>query len=398
MKNRQYWKGLATGLLVSSVIFAAGILGYRNADQSKGTVLESSEHRAKIIALEQLIDAYYLGEKDEEKLADGMYKGLVSGLGDPFSRYYTAEEYSDESADSHGSYEGIGVSMTDAPDGGALIVMCYEGGPAERAGLLPGDIISAINGTDCLTLTLEQISEMCRNSGGNSVELTILRGEDSEELLFDVPIENVELLSVYGEMLEDHIGYIRIEEFKGVTARQYSETYAMLASQGMEKLIVDLRNNPGGYVSQVCDVLREILPEGLIVYTEDKDGVREEERCDGAHYIGMPLAVLVNDKSASAAEIFAGAVQDYGIGTIIGEKTFGKGVVQSIRTFRDGSAVKLTNSHYYTPLGHDINGEGITPDLEIQLEEDVILASGQSHDNDTQLQAAVRVVSAQKVV
>ena len=204
----------------------------------------------------------------------------------------------------------------------------------------------------------------------------------------------MELPSVFHEMLDDQIGYIRITEFKGVTCEQYREAFQNLDEQEMKRLIVDLRDNPGGLLDSVCEILREILPEGLIVYTEDKDGNREEQTCDGKNELQIPLAVLVNENSASASEISAGAVQDYGIGTIVGTTTYGKGVVQSIRQLSDGSAIKLTIANYYTPKGNNINKIGIKPDIEVSLDTSLLNKDKDeiTHEEDNQLQEAIKAV------
>ena len=224
--------------------------------------------------------------------------------------------------------------------------------------------------------------------------LTVHREDTENAMDIKVSVTDVELPSVFSEMLEDNIGYIRITQFTGVTVEQYQEAFDDLKKKGMEKLIVDLRDNPGGLLDSVCDILRKILPEGLIVYTEDKEGNREEEKCDGKNELQMPLAVLVNESSASASEIFAGAVQDYGIGTIVGTTTYGKGVVQSIRQLSDGSAIKLTIANYYTPKGNNINKIGIKPDIEVSIDTSLLNKNKDeiTHDEDNQLQEAIKAV------
>ncbi|MDO4306608.1 MAG: S41 family peptidase [Eubacteriales bacterium] len=392
MKNSEYWKGVLTGILGTAVVVAGGWLGYVRAIPENTGVLSDRAHVQKLEYMESLIDEYYLEEKDEEKLAEGVYTGLIYGLGDPYSRYYTAEEYEEENSSTEGAYVGIGILMQKNPEGGVVIVQCYEGGPGEAAGLLVGDIISAVDGEDITELPVSDVADKVKNSGNDSVTLTIHREDELEPVEITVPITDVELPSVFHEMLDNHVGYIRISEFKGVTYDQYMTAFTDLCGQGMEKLVVDLRSNPGGLLTSVCDILNEILPEGLIVYTEDKYGNREEERSSGENTLEMPLAVLVNESSASASEIFAGAVQDYGIGTIVGTTTYGKGVVQSIRKLSDGSAVKLTVSNYYTPNGNNINKVGITPDVEEKLDTDLLNKEEISHEEDNQLQAALKAL------
>ena len=231
---------------------------------------------------------------------------------------------------------------------------------------------------------------MIRESDKDSVTLTIQRDEETKEI--KVEIRDVEIQTVSHEMLDDETGYIRISEFSEVTSNQYKKAFEDLQDKGMKKLVVDLRDNPGGLLTAVCDVLRQILPEGLIVYTEDKNGKKEEEKCDGKSELAMPLAVLVNGGSASASEIFAGAVKDYGIGTIVGTTTYGKGVVQTIQPLSDGSAVKITIAKYFTPKGNDINKKGIAPDVEAELSEDSTDWTELTHEEDTQLQAALKEI------
>ena len=390
MKAKSFFAGMAAGILAAAVIVASGYLGMRHAERSGEGVLDDPAHVQKIETLEQLIDEYYLNEKDEEQLAEGLYRGLIYGLGDPYSRYYTSEEYSQENDSSQGSYEGIGVVMQKNQDGSILVVECYENAPGEKAGLLAGDMILSVDGQETTGMELSEIVNLIKEEGKTHTVLTVRRPETEEIKEIDVPITSVELPSVYSEMLDETTGYIRLTEFKGVTYRQYMDAFTGLERQGMEKLVIDLRNNPGGYVDTVCDILREILPEGVIVYTEDKNGKREEEYCEGNHPIRIPLVVLVNENSASSSEIFAGAVQDYGAGLIIGTETYGKAVVQSIRSFPDGSAVKLTVSKYFTPLGHDINEVGIEPDVKVELDEGATYSPSMSREEDVQLQAAIR--------
>ena len=291
-----------------------------------------------------------------------------------------------------GSYEGIGIVLQKNSGGGVKVVLCYEGGPGKEAGLKEDDIISAIDGEDITDMALGEVVSLIKDSEKEKVTLTVHREEEEEPLEIIVPVTDVELPSVFYEMLDDRTGYMQITEFTGVTYNQYMEAFADLTDSGMESLVVDLRGNPGGLLNSVCDILRQILPEGLIVYTEDKYGNREEETCDGENPLKIPLAVLVNENSASASEIFAGAVQDYGVGTIVGTNTYGKGIVQAIRTLTDGSAVKLTVSRYYTPKGNDIHKVGIAPDIPVELDVNLLAKDEISHEEDNQLQKALEVL------
>lgn len=385
MKHGTYVKGVATGVILT-VLAGGGIkaVQYCRSDE----ILSDLAFTQKIKYLENMIDEEYLGEISTDKLEEGVYAGLIYGLGDVYSRYYTKDEYEQESVTTEGSYVGIGVAMQKYTAGGVQIVECYKGSTAEEAGVKVDDVITAINGEDITDTELQDVVSMIKDNEDKDVVLTVQRkGEDTQEIT--VKVSNVELPSVFGEMLDENTGYIQITEFKGVTVEQYEEVFADLKEQGMERLVVDLRDNPGGLLNVVCDILRDILPEGLIVYTEDKNGNRSEETCDGKNPLDMPLAVLVNGNSASASEIFAGAVKDYGLGTIVGTTTYGKGVVQSIRQFSDGSAVKLTIANYYTPKGNSINKTGIRPDVEVELSPELLNQEEITHEEDNQLQAAL---------
>lgn len=390
MNNNEFKKGIAVGVAVTLVVTGTGFAGYQKIMFPKGSALSDTKTVQKLNYLESLINEEYLEEKEEDSLREGLYAGLMSGLNDPYSTYYTAEQYKELNTSNEGSYVGIGAVLQKDKDGGAKIVQLYEGGSGEQAGLKKGDVLKSIDGEDVTEKETSDIASMIRESDKDSVSLTIQRDEETKEI--KVEIRDVEIQTVSHEMLDDETGYIRISEFSEVTSNQYKKAFEDLQDKGMKKLVVDLRDNPGGLLTAVCDVLRQILPEGLIVYTEDKNGKKEEEKCDGKSVLAMPLAVLVNGGSASASEIFAGAVKDYGIGTIVGTTTYGKGVVQTIQPLSDGSAVKITIAKYFTPKGNDINKKGIAPDVEAELSEDSTDWTELTHEEDTQLQAALKEI------
>lgn len=384
----RFLKGFILGLMVMALASAAGFYLYTTGGQSRSKeTLTGKESMEKISYLSDLIDTYYLNEADVKDMQEGMYAGMVAGLGDPYSRYYTVEEYGTLSEETQGHYEGIGVVMQQGDDGLATIVRCYEGAPGEKAGLKAGDVIYKVNDEEVLDMDLSTVVKKIKDPATDPVHLTIVREGEADHLELDIEKEEVKVPVVSHEMLADHVGYIAIYEFTDVTFEQYSEAKKDLEEQGMEKLVIDLRDNPGGLLTSVCDVLETILPKGLIVYTEDKYGKREEERCEGRTPIDIPLAVLVNGNSASASEIFAGAVKDHQVGTIVGTTTYGKGVVQTVRDLGDGSALKLTISNYYTPNGVNINGVGIEPDERVEM--------GEKGKEDTQLEKALEVLSRQ---
>ena len=392
MQNKEFKKGIAVGVAATLLVTGAGFAGYQKVMFPKGGALSDSSTVQKLNYLKNLIDEEYLDKKDEDSLREGLYAGLLSGLKDPYSTYYTAEQYKELKTSNEGSYVGIGAVLQKSEDGGAQIVQLYEGGSGEQAGLKKGDVLKAVDGEDVTEKETSDIASMIKESDKDSVTLTILREGEEKTQDIKVEIRDVEIQTVSHEMLDDETGYIRISEFSEVTSDQYKKAFEDLEKRGMTKLVVDLRDNPGGLLDAVCGVLRQILPEGLIVYTEDKNGKREEEKCDGKNELKMPLSVLVNGNSASASEIFAGAVKDYGIGNIVGTTTYGKGVVQTIQPLNDGSAVKITIAKYYTPKGNDINKKGITPDVEAALPEYSGDWTELTHEEDTQLQAAREVL------
>ena len=392
MKNKEFKKGIAIGVASTLVVTGTVFASYQKMLFPKGNALSDVKTVQKLNYLEELIDKEYLDEKDESSLREGLYAGLLAGLKDPYSTYYTAEQYKELNTSNEGSYVGIGAVLQKDDAGGAKIIQLYEGGPGEQAGLKKGDVIKAVDGADVTDKETSDIASMVRDSEKDSVMLTIQRENEEKTRDVKVEIRDVEIQTVSHEMLSEDTGYIRISEFSEVTSDQYKKAFADLKDQGMKKLVVDLRDNPGGLLTAVCGVLRQILPERLIVYTEDKNGKREEETCDGKNKLDMPLAVLVNGNSASASEIFAGAVKDYGIGTIVGTTTYGKGVVQTIHSLTDGSAVKITIAKYFTPKGNDINKKGINPDVEAELSGDITDWTELTHKEDTQLQTALKEI------
>lgn len=398
MKDYKFLKGFLLGVLLAAVVGLGGYLGVTNYISAKEarqeeTAPDSAKAKKKIQLLETLIDETYLEDADEDALTESMYAGLIDGLGDPYSRYYTKEEYKSLTEETEGSYQGIGIVMQQNPDTGVItIVRCYEGAPGAEAGVLPGDILYKVDGEEVTGTELAEVAKKIRSEDTVSAKLTLARDGENDYIEVDVKKAQVEIPVVSHEMLENQVGYIAVYEFTAVTVQQYNDAYADLMAQGMKKLVIDLRGNPGGLLTAVCDIFNNIAPEKLIVYTEDKNGEKEEYLSGKGTNMDVPLAVLVNGNSASAAEIFAGAVQDYGIGTLVGTTTFGKGIVQKVTPLTDGSAVKLTISKYYTPSGRNIHGTGITPDVEVELDEALKQKVTISKDEDNQLQKALEVL------
>ena len=403
--NGKFVKGLFCGVLLVLICMAGTLfhfqrkmtklqLGTSREGISEQLDMDMGAVKQKTKEIENLINQYYLDEIDEQQIEDTMYTGLVAGLDDPYSVYYTEEELKTMEESTSGEYSGIGATLTQNPDTKEMsVVSCFENTPAEEAGLLPGDIIVGWNGSSVEGMELSELVSKIKTDPDEHLTLEIERDGDTMEV--ELTRREVEIPTVESEMLHDQIGYIKLLEFDEVTAEQFRAALDQLEEQGMEKLIIDVRDNPGGVLQTVCDMLDELLPEGLIVYTEDKDGNKKEYTSDEAHQFTKPLAVLTNENSASASEIFAGAIQDYSLGTIVGTTTFGKGIVQRIFYLSDGTGVKLTVAKYYTPKGHDIHKKGITPDVEVELDENLKNKITISHDEDNQLQKAIKILQSQ---
>ena len=380
MKNHSFFKGALAGALV--VLLAGGVVSC--------SVFKSEENQ-KMELLNSLIDRYYIGDVDETDLSEGVYKGYIEGLGDPYSVYYDEEETKQMSESLSGEFGGVGALMSQDRETGVITVLqVYDGSPAQEAGMRDGDTLYKVEGEEVTGEDLSDVVSKVKGEKGTQVTLTVLRADTGEEEELTITRDTIEAQTVSCEMKEGNVGYIRITEFDTVTYEQYKEALEDLGDQGMERLIVDLRSNPGGNLDTVCDILDLMLPEGLIVYTEDKNGEREEYTSDEENQFDKPLVVMMNGYSASASEIFAGAIQDYGLGQIVGTQSYGKGVVQSVFDLQDGTSVKLTIAEYFTPNGRSIDGEGITPDVEVEYQYDE-----NNPDADNQLEKAMEVVAQQ---
>ena len=436
-KNR-FWKGVLVGALVTAfaglviVGIAAGIsiIGHTVMDgQSMAGIIESSgnpEEEAlnlqrignKLDLLEQVVDDYFLFEEDvdTEQMEAGIYKGMLAGLEDPYTTYYTAEEYRAMTEETEGVYCGIGVQVSQNLETGIITILrVFPGSPAEEAGLKKGDILYKVGALDVYDQELDTlVCQYIRGEEGTFVDLTVLR--DGEEISATVERRMVESVTVEAQLLPDKTGYVMVTQFDLVTADQFISAVDSLEKQGMERLVIDLRDNPGGVVDACVKMAAYLLPEdqyeGTILSTADKNGKGDRYYCQGGkllfegsgsnpeypmddgHELDMPIAVLINGMSASASEVFAGALRDYGMATLVGTTSFGKGIVQALLPLDDGSAVKVTIAHYYTPAGHDIHKKGLEPDVEIELEldEDLIGQYDVPLDRDNQVQKAIEVL------
>ena len=406
-----FWGGLFTGLImsllvVSSVYVVNRIQYAHKSGQTVGlhTREESQENTdgesvtgeavnedtvAKMKVIENVIDTYFYKEDvDKDAMVDGIFKGMVESLGDPYSEYYSKEELESLYQDSFGVYYGVGAYVSlDTATGLAKVSGIIADSPAEEADLRAEDIIYKVDDVDVTGMSLQETVSLIKGDENTTVTLTLIR--DGKEIEKEVTRRKVESPTVKFEMLDDGMAYIQITEFDTVTVDQFTEAMAMARGNDMKGLILDLRSNPGGNLSSVVSIAKQMLPKGLIVYTEDRDGNREEYSCDGSKELDVPMVVLVNGNSASASEILAGAIKDYGIGTLVGTTTFGKGIVQRPIELSDGSAVKLTISSYYTPNGINIHGIGIEPDVECEFDSERYY-SDKAYDN--QLEKAKEVL------
>ena len=347
----------------------------------------------KIDELMSYIDLYYNDDCDEDDIRNAIYAGTLEGLGDPYSVYYTADEYKDMQISTSGKYYGIGAALgQDAKTKEVTISKVYEGTPAEEAGLRDGDQIVKVNDTVSTSEELSDLVQKIRGEEGTTVHLKIYRASTKKTFEVDVERKNVELPSITSKMLDGGIGYIQISEFQSKTEEQFKSALADLKKQGMKSLIVDVRSNPGGLITAAANILDQILPKGTVVYTEDKYGKREDYTSD-SKCLKCPIAVLVNENSASASEIFAGAIKDYNYGTLIGTKTFGKGIVQTVFPLEDGDAVKITTAKYYTPKGNYIHGVGIEPDINLTYKYSGPEDETYDMKYDNQVQKAIKVLT-----
>ncbi len=400
-KERIFMKGLYCGVILTFVclVFAGGFSRWRmqrkvsekeekNVAQEK-LELDSREIGRKIDEIEKTVNEVFMGEIDSQQVEDTIYRGMLWGLDDAYTEYYSEEDMKTMEDSISGSYSGIGATlMQDTETNQITVESCFEGSPAAEAGVLPGDIVYGLNGQEIEDKSLTEVISEIKSEENDVIALMIRRGEETLEL--EVVPRAIEVPTVSGHMLGQGIGYLQITEFDDVTTKQFEETLAELQAEGLQKLMIDVRNNPGGSLEVVCEILDQILPEGLIVYTEDKNGERKEYFSDAGRSLQMPMAVLINENSASAAEIFAGAIKDHGLGTLVGTTTFGKGIVQRLFHFTDGTGMKLTIAKYYTPNGNDIHEKGVEPDVKVEQTDAGV--QNVTEAEDAQLQKAMQIL------
>ena len=341
----------------------------------------------KLDNLYGLIQGTYLEDVDKEKLQEGMYRGMLEALEDPYSEYYDKEEFAQMMESTSGMFEGIGAYLSQDPDTDEIfVVKPIKDSPAERAGLIADDVIVEIDGENIEGQDLNLVVSKLRGPKGSEVKVGVRRGGKDELIEFDIRRDEINAVSVDYEMLDDKIGYIQITDFADDTANQFNEAMDELEADGMKSLVIDLRANGGGYVDVSVEIADRLIKEGVIVSVKDKNGLsyKYEDKGDDS-YLKIPCVVLVDGNTASASEILTGALKDDGLVTVMGTKTFGKGITQIITPLEDGSGVKITNSRYYTPNGNNIHEIGIEPDVEVEWDSEKYQEDG----TDNQLDAAV---------
>ncbi len=398
MKTK-FWKGFFLGALAMLLLSGAVNFAYRavlgSMTAASSLPVDMDEVGKVVSEIRYLVDEEYLFEEEinTEEAENGMYRGLVEGLNDKYSTYYSPEELNSFMEDTNGSYCGIGALVSQDPETGIIsIVRVFNGSPAEEAGLLGGDMIYKVDGNEVtgMDLTL-MVNNYIRGEENTDVVVTVYRESEKDYLDLTVTRRFIDVETVTHKMLENKIGLVTVMQFDIVTSDQFKAAVDDLLSQGMEKLIVDLRDNPGGEVNTVVSMVDYLLEDkGVIMSIANKKGKKDTYMTGDQHSVKIPTAVLVNGNSASASEIFTGAMQDYGAATVIGTQTFGKGIMQTLFTLNNGGGVKLTTDHYYTPNGTDLHGHGVTPDIVVELDEEVSGLAVIPEEKDNQLQEAIR--------
>ena len=387
MKNNKFLKIIAVVLLVITTAFVTRMITIRQ-------VLSSNENFGKVIVLEKYLRENYLYNKDikDENLEAGLLKGLVAGLGDPYSQYLTAEEMARLSETTTGKFQGIGVIISPDEDGTVTVISPIKGSPADRAGVESGDKILKINGKDFSAEKINEASKEMRGEKGTTVKILLLKKKNLKTEEVEIKREEIKIDSIIKDKIGD-LGYIGITMFDEETGKDFVKALNELTSEGVKGIILDMRGNPGGVVDAAVEIGDAILPKTSFVTLKDNKGeVVQDYKLDDK-YNDIKMVVLVNEGSASASEILAGAIRDLDRAKIIGKTSYGKGVVQNVMSLPGGDGLKLTTSEYFTPSGKSINKKGIVPDIEVDLPDDVEGIGIDYKDTDTQLQKAIEVIN-----
>lgn len=391
--KKEFWKGFGAALALVLVVSLAWKPICRIIPWQVLPFRVSMSQEMKTDIIQSYLDKYYVEDFDEEQVEEMLYAGMTAGVGDLYTYYMPKKNLDQYLENANGNFVGIGIEVYMTKEGDVVVSRVMEGQPAEQAGIQEGDIIVGVNGEDMRGKLSSDVAAEIKGKEGTEVTVEVLRKSTDETLELTMKRAVVVMESVNSRMIKDDIGYISISGFKENTYDQFKVCLDELQKQGMKGLILDLRDNPGGLVRSVYQIGEELLPEGTMVYTMDKQGKRNDLKCD-KEYLDMPLVVLVNENSASASEIFAGAVKDTGRGTLVGTQTFGKGLVQRLFTLPDGSGLNVTIQKYYTPKGTSIHGVGVEPDEMVELPEKYqkTALSAIPEEEDVQLQKALEVM------
>ena len=401
MNKKSAYKVYKTVMIIIITAFitflatSAGIYAYVQKGDGKLLLLNTSETQdieTELSKYRSIIDKYYLGEVNDEDLLEGAIRGYIDGLGDPYTEYISKEEMQEYMEDTLGNYVGIGIYMIkDEKTNRVKVLSPIKNSPAETAGIQPGDLIIAVNGKEYTGDEMTQMSNDIKGEEGTEVILTILRNNESLEI--KVKREKIKVNPVESKVLENNIGYIAFTSFDETTAEDFKSKFEELQKQNIKSLIIDLRNNGGGLVDQAVDIAGYVLDkDSVVLYEVDKNGNEVVEKTTTAPIIDMPIIILTNENTASASEILAGALKDFGKAKTVGIKTYGKGVIQEILSVKDGSGIKITTSEYQTPNRNKINKIGIEPDEKVELPNDVTSVLNVPEDKDTQLQKAIEML------
>lgn len=391
-KSYKIYKIIMLMVLVAFITFLVTTIGMNEYFNSKNNNESTDAIVSEINNFRRIIDKYYLGEVDEEKLKEGVIKGYIEGLEDPYTEYISKEDMQDYLEDTMGNFVGIGIYMVEDKETNKIMVLSpIKNSPAEKAGIQPGDYIIKINDVEYTGEQMTEASNKIKGEEGSTVKLEILR--ENETLTYEIKRENIKVNPVEGKVLENNIGYIAFSSFDQETAEDFKNKYEELSKQGIKSLIVDLRNNGGGIVSVALEIADYFTPkDSVLLYEVDKNNNEEIEKSKNDPIINMPVIILTNENTASSSEILAGALQDLGIAKIVGTKTYGKGVIQEVLSLPDGSGIKITSEKYLTPNKREINKVGIQPDVEVELPETVTNILNVEEKDDTQLQKAIEML------
>lgn len=386
MKKNKFLKVAAVAILILATAVVTRVYTVKS-------ILGTNENFGKVVLLEKYLKENYLYNKDikEENLEAGILKGLVAGLGDPYSQYLTKDEMKKLSEQTTGKFQGVGVIISPAEDGSVTVVSPIKGSPADRAGVESGDKILKINGKDFSAEKIDQASKEMRGQAGTSVKILLLKKKNLKTEEVEIKREEIKIDSVLKNKIGDY-GYIGITMFDEETGKDFKKVLQELTDEGVKGIVLDMRGNPGGVVDAAYEIGDEILPKTSFVTLKNNKGeVIEEYKTDGK-YNDIKMVVLVNEGSASASEILAGAISDLDRAKIVGKKTYGKGVVQNVIALPEGDGLKLTTSEYFTPSGDSINKLGVEPDVEVDLTENIKGIGIDYQETDTQLQKALEIL------